>query len=587
MIMVNRYWQWQQDADTDQLPPIVARTERDWIRVHLSLVENKLRSRSVANLSAAQKQKRNLCLDYLNGYWHSGAFPVNDDYSYRTPIFIDKQDNFCAVGYLIKATGYESLAREISATNNLAYIMDLKFAALNSWASEFGFTREELAWIQPTYPPEEYAAAVGNGVNGRVNELLVDKTGEKLFVGGEFDKVNGTAITAGHVAYVTEADGEYTWHTLGSGVNGPVYAMAEYDDVLFVAGNFDSAGGEMVNNIAIWTGSEWNHAGCLYGTVYDLIVFKGELYAAGEFDACASLNDVNFARWNGTLWVQIPGLSGHINTMKAMGEDLLLGGNFLYNQKSENVIKWNPDDHFRPFGNSVSNEVRDFEIFNDTVYAACKWTNAQDSGSLLQRLSDDSWEPLFSSTFAYLGSVNNTRSFNTLIPDPPNLMIGGAFTYTGLMYMGTNTISLSSERLSSGKWFEVDNEVNKMVWFKDELYAGGNFKYSLSFSGNPAILLNGLAKRMKKTTHIKDRPQYRTFNIYPNPATSFSALTIENDFEASLLLISDVSGRQVTQIPLINRAKQQVMIPDLRSGLYLAEVLNNMGYKVVKKIIVR
>src|SRR6218665_2419435 len=86
---VNQYWQSQQDINEAELPTFAARTEREWISAHLSLVESKLRSRSTAHLSADQKHKRKLCLDYLNGYWHTGAFPVNKDYRYRTPIFID------------------------------------------------------------------------------------------------------------------------------------------------------------------------------------------------------------------------------------------------------------------------------------------------------------------------------------------------------------------------------------------------------------------------------------------------------------------------------------------------------------------
>ena len=91
---VNKCWTEQQDIQQLDMPAFDARGEREWIRTHLQLVEQVLRSRSTEGLSAAQTANRLTALSHLNEYWHDGNFPINDKYSYRTPIFIDRYDNF-------------------------------------------------------------------------------------------------------------------------------------------------------------------------------------------------------------------------------------------------------------------------------------------------------------------------------------------------------------------------------------------------------------------------------------------------------------------------------------------------------------
>lgn len=127
--------------------------EVDLIKLHLSLVEDELRRNTPSNLSAIQKQNRITCLDILNKYWNNGVFPKNTFHSARTPYFIDIYGTYCAVGYLIKETGFDDIAQKIHKENNYGYIKDLKkeYEEIDTWANLFGFTTDELAWIQPSY----------------------------------------------------------------------------------------------------------------------------------------------------------------------------------------------------------------------------------------------------------------------------------------------------------------------------------------------------------------------------------------------------------------------------------------------------
>lgn len=134
--------------DTDLI-----KTDQELIQLHLSLVEMTLRNKNVSHLSFAQKEKRNQSLDILNAYWKKGIFPVNLYHSERTPYFMDHLGTACAVGQLVIETGFGDFAKQIQSTNNYGYIRDLgeQFPLLNQWAFFYGFSIDELAWIQPTY----------------------------------------------------------------------------------------------------------------------------------------------------------------------------------------------------------------------------------------------------------------------------------------------------------------------------------------------------------------------------------------------------------------------------------------------------
>ncbi len=475
---INKYWQDHPSVDVSTLHVDDYHTATDWIRLHLTLVEKTLRSADISTLSPEQKANRLACLNYLHGYLLSGRFPQNEDYAYRTPIFIDKHDNFCAVGYLIKASGHEAISRKIAAENNLAYVHQLvKYPELINWAKENGFTVDELAWIQPTYAPKNGLVKVGKGTNGYVNELYVDNNTQRMYIGGGFSMID-SAISTSNVAYVTENNGVYTWHDMGSGVNGVVNAIVSYNSNIYVGGTFSLAGGNAVNDVAKWDGTNWQAVGCLSGTVKDLMVYNGSLYASGLFDICNSATNVNFAKWDGTNWTAITGLNGVVNTMEVKNNNLYLGGNFSYNAAPANVIRWNNTTGFQlvtPY--TIYHEVTDIGVYNDTIYACCKQTIAGNY-NLFYKFNGNTWTVLaaFNSYLSY-----GPPSVNTMCVLADTFLIGGDFYYQPLV-MGSyiaHSLSVYIPTLTflSDNYFLTDSAVNKMVVFKNSIFAGGKSKY--------------------------------------------------------------------------------------------------------------
>lgn len=585
---INKCWKEQRDIDRSKLQGQQNLSEPELIRLHLTLVEHTLRNRSTSHLTPAQRLKRTVALNHLHEYLNAGAFPQNEDYAYRTPIFIDKYDNFCAVGYLVKATGYEDVSRMIAANTNLAYVREMKYPELFGWANEYGFTVDELAWIQPAYyiPPTRVTDPIGKGTDGEVAELYVDPTTDRLYVGGTFTNVDST-MTANNIAYVTEAGGVFTWHTMGTGVNGRVNAIVRHDNKIFVAGSFSQAGGVNVTNVAYWDGTAWHDAGCTYGTVSDLVVFNGELYAVGDFDVCAAMMEVNFAKWDPAfnMWQQIFGLTGHVNTIEVRDSTLLLGGNFTYlSSPKQNVIEWNETIGFRELTNGLANEAMDFQMFRDTMYVACKRT-AQNDSNLVQRLVNNTWTPV-SAVPNYM-SGNPEVSFNTLCAQGDTLMGGGEFLLYGMM---TPSITYNLDLTSNSKIrtaFFVDSAINKMVVYKNDLIIGGKFDVGDAHIQHQGSVIHSIAKKSFPGFLGIDDFDKAKLNcaVYPNPVKKANSIYVDNNFRASYCQVVDMSGKLIKEQQL-RKESEQVALPSLAAGIYVVEVGNEQGEKVVNKLVV-
>ena len=125
--------------------------ERLRLQTHLAYVEALLRARERPSLSDAQRARRAALLDRLHTYWTRGRFPRNTEVPGRSPVFIDDNGRLCAVGALVAASAGRDMAERIDARYHLADVREMEMPAIDRWAERNGFTRRELAMIQPMY----------------------------------------------------------------------------------------------------------------------------------------------------------------------------------------------------------------------------------------------------------------------------------------------------------------------------------------------------------------------------------------------------------------------------------------------------
>lgn len=125
------------------------------MRVHLEYVHDLLAAGAPTRPERARR--RGELLGYLDDYIAKGITPVNSYVPWRNPVFIDRDGNICAVGYLIERSAGRALAETIAATHRLDYLEDIAAAMpeVAAWVDDSGFTLAELASIQPGYEGPE------------------------------------------------------------------------------------------------------------------------------------------------------------------------------------------------------------------------------------------------------------------------------------------------------------------------------------------------------------------------------------------------------------------------------------------------
>ena len=126
-------------------------SDREYVQAHLKSVIAILRNTSLDYCQFDQYQSRLQLIEVLEAYRVAGNFPINYNWRSRVPVFIDAHNTHCAVGYLLKETGHEKLAKEIASNNNFAWVEDIKNPALLEWQKSSGFSLEELKLIQGAY----------------------------------------------------------------------------------------------------------------------------------------------------------------------------------------------------------------------------------------------------------------------------------------------------------------------------------------------------------------------------------------------------------------------------------------------------
>jgi hypothetical protein len=96
----------------------------------------------------------------------------------------------------------------------------------------------------------------------------IDTFGTKVYIGGQFERAGNVSVS--NIAMWD--DEKETWSALGAGIGGTnsyVYSILAISDTkVLVGGQFTTAGGLPVNNIALWNGNAWEKLKCDYCKTY-------------------------------------------------------------------------------------------------------------------------------------------------------------------------------------------------------------------------------------------------------------------------------------------------------------------------------
>ncbi len=147
------------------------------------------------------------------------------------------------------------------------------------------------------------------GGGGLVESLTTDEN--HFYVGGNYYSASGTSVNN-----IARWDGT-NWLPLGSGLNDAVLALTTDGQNLYAGGNFTFAGGQPASKIARWDGTNWhslgqgiipvNFGGTVVGAVDSIAVGGGSVYVGGRFRIAGGVAATNIARWDGMNWHALGG----------------------------------------------------------------------------------------------------------------------------------------------------------------------------------------------------------------------------------------------------------------------------------------
>jgi hypothetical protein len=259
----------------------------------------------------------------------------------------------------------------VSAADNARTINNTAYIVSNFRVSDCTQGPDDCGW-----------SALGSGIDGTVLAATAhdDGSGQALYVAGNFNQAGGQDISR-----VARWDGA-AWSPVGGGINGTVHALLSIDSGpltgLYASGFFSSAGSTGVANIARWDGETWSALGQgLNNRAYALATFDDgtgpSLYAAGIFTNSGGEPLSRIARWDGQSWQALgTGLNGIVNTLEVFddgsGPALYAGGliSLAGSQPVQQVARWD-GQAWSPLGaGGPDNMVNDLAVFDDGNGAA-------------------------------------------------------------------------------------------------------------------------------------------------------------------------------------------------------------------------
>lgn len=579
---INKCWLAQSDIPQELHDVPAVNNDRAAIKLHLFYVHQVLSNRDVSHLSETEQANRAAHLDELYRYMLSEAYPQNDSHNYRLPIFIDPQDNFCAVGHLIKASGNEEISRLIASETNFAYVEEMDHPELFAWASGSGLTVDELKWIQPTYGPPTDFVNMKDGTNGTVHATCYDENSNILYAGGQFNAAGGYSNINNVTMWIPGFAG-FDWAYLGSGTNGPVYAIELDGGEVIAGGDFTLAGNVSASNIAKWNGISWESMGSLSGgTVRTLAWYDGDLYAGGDF---FELNNpstfANLARWNGQFWEPVGGsTNGPVNDLTVHDGKLIIGGDFTIagSFACENIAAWDGQT-FSPVGSGLHGEIYAVESFENAIYAGGDFlVNGDTLG--LQKFENGSW----SFNLNYLANTTiDDMAIYTLDATPTHLFLGGDF-YLNSGPFGTYGVNLASVN-SYGYWVgegHMSDDVNSITISNNGyIYVGG------AFAQAAANDMNHITYRYAPyITGVDAVEQETTFDVYPNPSSTFTNVNFEGTQQVTQIRLYDLTGKEVAAEQVIGN-QHRLDLQSYANGVYLVQAFAGNDLVSAGKLVVQ
>ncbi len=329
-----------------------------------------------------------------------------------------------------------------------------------------------------------------------------------------------------------------------------------------------------------FTSHQWNTIGTADGGVLCLGVYNGDLIAGGRFNLIDGNLAPLIARWNGTQWFSLnDGLAGSthsVNDVEVYNGKLYAGGAFDYADSVEawNIAVWDGNawnglcssggsyGTDRLDGNHSGAEILDMEVFNNKLYITGQFELVCGSNCYLAYWDDTTWH---GTSYAF-GDGKRLVACNGLLYI---MHLGGPWINS---FDGTNTITPVDSTFDSG--------LNDIECFQNTVYLSGAFDNS---ANTPTFRLSRLVDAGNGINEVGNESGVK---IYPNPASeTVTVMLRQAQHDIQEIVISNLLGEVVQSLKYkVQRPSVTINISKLPRGIYLLRVQTNDGWQVGKVV---
>jgi hypothetical protein len=383
-----------------------------------------------------------------------------------------------------------------------------------------------------------------------------------------------------------------------------INSLCEFNNELYVGGNFSSIGGIVAHGIARWNGNNWSSVGTgnlvQNGCVGDIVVYNSNLYFTAD----------KLYRWDGVNVQDVTYIDPVTqNILPVYGQDLHVFNGELY-VVSDKILKYNGSTFSEiPLDNNLIGSVRCIDNLNNILYVGStnglfKYQNSNwiDCNGVTTDIPDVYDIEPFNNELYVLGwfssiggiSVNNFAKYNGNTWS--NIILpGGFYPITPLLSgwtLGRNHLNKMNNELylahtlasyqqqspsyspltkfNGSQWILLSQNYSVgggcSIIYNNELYCGGKFGV---FTGG--IIIDNFAK-LQNSVGLEES-YLDKIEISPNP--TLNSITIKRDLiKEESFSIFDHLGRVVLNGKL-NGISTEVNISALPKGIYTLKIEGN------------
>lgn len=353
----------------------------------------------------------------------------------------------------LPATGPNGTVHALHVLQSGDLVAGGDFTAISGGGGGGGNTHRRIARWNGTAWQRFGPSTMNNGTNGIVRGVAELANGDVVAT-GDFTSAAGT--TVGNVA---RWDGT-AWTSLGTGLDAPgrcLRVLATGD--LVVGGDFLLAGGGTANHVAMWNGAAWSALGTdLVGSVLSMSVLpNGDLVACGSFGTLGTPSATGIARWTGTAWDALAVDGAVLGTASCLvtvpNGDIVTAGNFsrIGGVAANSIARWD-GTAWHALGSGILGQVRALLALQngDVVVGGLFRTAGGVAAACVARWDGTTWSAMPGLVVTPTGFVNSLA-----LASDGKVIAGGSFTTSGPIqnlakWDGATWTPLSSSATTTG-----------------------------------------------------------------------------------------------------------------------------------------